>query len=374
MPMKYFTFILLMCLYGNPLFAQEADDCLHSYHKAGKSIYGYKDAKGSIKIPAQFEGLPPASKFRNIVAVTEAASYKSYYLLRNGHKVGRDSVYVFDMTYDCEQEGMIRFRDPKGDKVGFLGKDGKVVIPAVYNDAGPFHNGLALVLHDGKRICADGTPYIANACEHWIWEGTTALINDRGDVVADSIHLTDTENLNWYSYKTRDGQADTTIYTSLKVKGDRYLTFINYQKEFTNWFYQYLLNGLPAGNLSDDCFEEVTVEELWKRSLRKRYSKASFSKKYVTLLQERMSSIKQKKVELFIVREELNAMIFESKAFQPYYTDCGEPNSAQFPAFEVITENFDTRQQTSYQEHFSFLRTAKGYKLIAIALGPHRSP
>lgn len=372
--MKYFIFLLLMYLYGNPLFAQEADDYLHSYCKAGTSIYGYKDAKGSIKIPAQFEGLPPASKFRNIVAVTEAVNFKSYYLLRNGQKVGKDSVYISDMTYDCEQEGMIRFRDPKEDKVGFLGKDGKVVIPAVYNDAGPFHNGLALVLHDGKRICADGTPYIVNACEHWIWDGTTALINDRGDVVADSIDLTDTENLNWYSYKTSDRQADTTIYTSLKVKGNRYLTFINYQKEFTNWFYQHFLTGLPEGNLSDHCFEEVTVEELWKRRLRKRYSKASFSKKYGTILQERMSSIKQNKVETIIFREELNAMIFDNKAFQPYYTDCGEPNSAQFPAFEMITENFDTRHQTSYQEHFSFLRTANGYKLIAIALGPHASP
>ena len=38
------------------------------------------------------------------------------------------------------------FKDWKKDRVGFLDKDGKVVVPAVYNYAYPIRNGLKLAL------------------------------------------------------------------------------------------------------------------------------------------------------------------------------------------------------------------------------------
>ena len=94
--------------------------------------------------------------------------FSSYYLLKNEKKIGKDSVYVWDMVFDCESEGMIRFRDSKTDKVGFFDGKGKVTIPAIYSDALPFRNNVAVVIKDAKRTCFDGKLYRREKpCEHW---------------------------------------------------------------------------------------------------------------------------------------------------------------------------------------------------------------
>ncbi|OKS87452.1 WG repeat-containing protein [Mucilaginibacter polytrichastri] len=364
---KRYLLLLLFCISISSLHAQIANNWF-SYYNAQKESIGYKDANGKIKIPAHFNGLTHTSTFRNIIAVDDADTHTSYYLLKNGQNVAKDSLYVWDFTYDCEQEGTIRFRDPVTDRVGFLDKNGKVNIRAVYNDARPFYNGLALVIHDGKRICADGTPYKAEFCEHWSWDGITALINKKGEIVADSINIMNTANLNWYSGKVADGPADTTLYTSFKAKNNKYYTFINYQKEFENWFYQHFLSGLQSNSLPSYCFDELTVEGLWKQTLRKHYSKDIFIKKYSALLLLKLAAVKKRQLETSIVSEELNTLIYNSRLFKTYHTDCGAPNTAKFPSFDVITSHYTNSHQLNYQEHYSFLRTTDGYKLIAVAL------
>ncbi len=339
----------------------------YSYYNAKKDLYGFKDAKGKVKISARFNAATRAWTFRNIIAVTDGNTNQSYYLLKNGKKVAKDSLYVWDMTYDCEQEGAIRFRDPVTDKVGFLGSNGNIIIPAVYNDAQAFHNGLALVIYNGKRRCADGTPYQAD-CEHWYWQGTTALINSSGAIVADSVDERTTENINWYSLKIAGQPADTGLYNSLKGKGGKYYTFINYNKEFEQWFYQSFLTKANTPYISALSFDEVTVEGLYKHTLRKTYPKAAFIKTFKTVLQRKMAAIKRRQVETAISGEDLNLFIYHNKKYEAYYTDCGEPNTAQYPLFEVITTHYRSLHQFDYQEHFSFLRTAWGYKLIAVAL------
>ncbi|RYE16195.1 MAG: WG repeat-containing protein, partial [Sphingobacteriaceae bacterium] len=264
--MRNTVFILLFLMTGiwQPAVAQNRN--WYSYYNAKTGLYGFKDGSGKVKIPARFNDLIRANRFRNIVAVMEGESGKSYYLLKNGQKVARDSLFVWDMSYDCEQEGKIRFHDPVTDKVGFLDQNGQVKIPAVYNDAQPFYNGLALVIHNGKRICADGKPFNKDSCEHWSWNGTTALIDTNGVILADSIDVTKTENLNWYTLKTTTQPADTALYTSFKAKKNGFYNFINYEKEFKNWFYQQFLSGLNQKKMSGYCFQEVTVEGLFKHT------------------------------------------------------------------------------------------------------------
>lgn len=312
--------LLLIWIFGSPLFAQPSNTW-HSYYNSKKDLYGFKDAGGKIKISARFNALTRAWTFRNIIAVTEGRTNESYYLLKNGQKAGKDSLYIWDMSYDCEQEGTIRFRDPITDKVGFLGKDGKVIIPANYNDARPFYNGLALVIHKGKRVCADGKPYKADSCEHWYWDGITALINKNGTIQADSIDMAATENLNWYSLKVMTRPADTTLYTSFKAANNQVYTFINYEKEFKNWFYGHFSATLNLRGLQMNCFDEITVEGLFKHTLRKRYRKAAFLKQFNLALQKKMLAIKQRKTEIAIMSEDLNLFIYKSKRFNAFYTD-----------------------------------------------------
>jgi hypothetical protein len=359
--------LLLLCAYARPSCAQVPGNW-YSFYDAKNELYGFKDVNGKIKIPAKFNVLTHARTFRNIIAVTESKGNKSYYLLKNGQKTAKDSLYVWDMTYDCEQEGTIRFRDQVTDKVGFLSTDGKISVPAKFNDAGAFYNGLALVVYNGKRLCADGTPYKANACEHWSWEGTTAIINQSGTIVADSIDIAATEHLNWYSLKIVPHPLDKTLYTSFKGKNKKYYAFVNYEKEFKHWLYSEFLKQPEVSRLMLSCFDDVTVEGLFKHELRKNYSKSAFINQYGALMKSKMEAIKQRKFETEIIRENLNNQVYNSKSFKSFYTDCGEPNVARYPSFDVVTSHYNKQNQFDYQEHFSFLRTAGGYKLVGVAL------
>ncbi|QJD97209.1 WG repeat-containing protein [Mucilaginibacter robiniae] len=364
--MKSLLVIALLLAVIKPAFAQQTDNWF-SYYNVKKDLYGFKDKQGTIKIAPRFNTLLRANVFRNIIAVTDEHRLKSYYLLKNGKQVGNDSLYVWDMTYDCEQEGKIRFRDPKTDKVGFFGANGEVVIPAMFSDAEPFYNGLAVVLYNGKRVCSDGKPIddSSNPCEHWYWNGITALINSKGNIIADSLDITRLENLNWYSLQISNQPADTTLQVSLKTKDGHYYSFINYEKEFRQWFYQHYLTYAKSGKTIDN-FELICVEGLFKQQLRKFYSRKAFQNTYHNLLLKKLQPIKAKWADVQIGIEQLNPLTYTQKAFSAYYTDCGEANEDKYPSFDVIVPYYDQNRQLNYQEHYSFLRTASGYKLIAV--------
>lgn len=360
--------LFLLCA-GISFCAEAQTGNWYRFEDHKKNLSGYKDASGAVQVPAKFDGLTRAVVFRNIIAVNESATNSSYYLLRSGKKIGVDSLYVWNMTYDCEQEGKIRFRDLQTDKVGFFGKDGKVQIPATYNDARPFYNGLALVIHHGKRTCADGTPFDPKSpCEHWAWDGVTALIDTNGHVVADSLDFMQTANLNWYSLIRSSTPSTRNECVSFKAVQGGYYCFTSYEKEFEQWFYgQYLKN--PDLSLGIYSFRQLSVEGLFSKTLRKFFKKDTFIKQYRNLVSGKMHAIKKEQVEIALMSEDLNPFIYDQTDFKPFYTDCGDANSAKYPVFDVVTSHYKKDKQIDYQEHFSFLRTGSGYRLIGIAIG-----
>jgi hypothetical protein len=362
----YLLLLLLTMLITSSSYGQQLGNW-YSYYDQKTDLTGYKNGLGQVKLSPRFGGLTKAVVFRNIIAVTDQRTNTSYYLLKNGNIRAKDSLYVWDMTFDCEQEGKIRFRDPKTDKVGFLGIDGKISIGALYSDAQPFHNGLALVLYNGKRICGDGSAFSKQTpCEHWTWDGVTALIDQKGNIVADSLDIDNIRNVNWNSMHISNEPANTALRISLKAKNGRYLSFINYEKEFTQWFNnEYLNNILPASEAS--LFNTVCVEGLFNNQIRKMYPSKTFYKAFGQALQLKLQRIKTIKTKLQIIPDALNTMIYTQKQFKTYYTDCGDANVAEYPLFNVVVSYAQSSKQTDYQEHFSFLRTSNGYKLIEVA-------
>jgi hypothetical protein len=362
--MKACITILIICIYSQVLSAQTSNNW-YSFYNRKTDLIGFKDSLGNTKIPAQYSSFTNASTFRNIIAVSESDFKQSYYLLKNGRKVGKDSLYIWDMTYDCEQEGSIRFRDSITDRIGYFDKEGKEIIKALFNEAQPFYNGVATVIHDGKRVCADGKPY-DSSCEHWYWDGITALINKEGKIIADNIDGATIANLNWYSMKVANQPADTNLYTSIKGVDNQFYTFIDYEKEFKQWFYSKFLAEVDAGRLQMNCFDEVMVEGLSKRKLRKSYDKTAFTKIYSGVMQKKISMIKAGKIKSLFMNSQLNNYIYNGKRFAKFYTDCKEPNMKRYPLLELLTNTYNSNGGILSQEHLSFLRTDQGYKLIEV--------
>lgn len=336
--------------------------------------YGYKDADGRIRIPARFGNFTNAQKFRHIMAVNEDATQKQYYLLKNGRKVGRDSVYMFDYTFDCESEGKIRFQDYKKDRVGFLNIRGQVSIPAIYNYASPFHNGLALVLTGARRTCWGQEGGDTLSCEHSTWQGgREMLINEHNEVVVHDLGLPRPALLNWYSFKLNEAAPDTaTTYTFRAVNGDRY-TFTDYEKEFTRWFYGVFIPALrtgTAGPVAPLCYSELAVSGKPFRGWQHVEQAAFVQKYYLSALLPKLSSLREGAKNADISSEELNKFIFTSPRFQGFLTDCGEHDREKYPAFSVVVTEVDAKDQKHYdhQQHFAFIRTAQGYRLFSVSL------
>jgi len=375
-------------------FGQTKDIWVRFYDTTTE-LSGYKNLKGNIKIPAKFENFTRADSFYNIIAVTEKidSNYKSYYLLKDGRKVGQDSVFMFDFTYDCESEGKILFEDKKKDRVGFFDKNGIAIIPAIYNAATPFRNGLAIALRNAKRSCW-GEHEDTLHCEHLSWSGgETILINDKNEIVADSLkeYLS---NINWYSLKINEPNIDTSIWVSIKGTNGNVYSFINYDKEFTKWFYS---NFLPALNSSSNnklkelLFSQITFwtnEKGWTS-----LSNDKFLNSFPTSITKERFTVSNFK-KLSISDEDLNSLIFEEKLYKGFYDACGSHNKEKYPDFDVMLTyykkrtkelkfippppgskekkwelpDFDKKYEIDYQEHFEFIRTEEGYKLISVSL------
>jgi hypothetical protein len=86
---KFILVFNIVMLYHGLALGQKNDVWIR-YHDKAKNLYGYKDLKGKIKIPAKFEKyFTQADSFYNIISVKEENlhNYKTYYLLKMGKKL-----------------------------------------------------------------------------------------------------------------------------------------------------------------------------------------------------------------------------------------------------------------------------------------------
>lgn len=388
---KFILVFNIVMLYHGLALGQKNDVWIR-YHDKAKNLYGYKDLKGKIKIPAKFSDFfSQADRFYDIVGVREKGlrDNSEYYLLKNGKKVGIDSTYVIDYTVDCESEGKIRFQNRKNDRIGFLDKNGKAVIPAIYNYATPFYNGVSRALINAKRACWDEKEDTLN-CEHLDWKGgIQVLINDKNEILADSLHNLP-DNINWYSLKTNQADLDTSIWFTIKGKNGNTYSFIDYQKEFKHWFetkFLFALKSKNQENLKRLFFSglQIKSEKLGtSNSHQKKFN--TFIRKIVTPERFQPNSLK----EINIMNGDLMFVDTEKPVYKKYLDACGRHQKERFPIFLITINYYRKRKEPlilksfpqvdanwkpsefyinhelDYQERFEFLKTSDGYKLFEV--------
>lgn len=378
-------YVLIVVLFFSRFisFSQNENENWMLFRDANDSeLIGYKDSKGNVKIKPKFTFITSALVFKNIIPVfektniTDKKDYNTtrYYLLKNGKKVGTDSLYVHDFTLDCESEDKIRFRDHKTDKVGFFDKNGNVKIPAIYNDARRFYNGLALVIKDGKRMCWDNTEFSdKNQCEHWSWEGNVQLINDRNELISEHIDLEKNQNIDWYSLQINPKQINESNIVFDGKDGNRYV-FSNAKKEFETWLYTNFLKKTDQSDFLNNCFDHITVSKNgnlvskeFGNSKFKEYAwtidtKEDFYTNNKTFIAKIITIISLKKSDINLSTE-LSPILFKYEDNPSFFDYCGEYLNEKFPFFKV----YITRSNGSIQYALGFIRTNEGYKLIEIS-------
>ena len=359
------TIIIFFLLISSFAKAQESGTWFAFWDKEN-FLLGFKNKDGVVKIDPQFMGLTTALRFNNIIAVMEETndSPASYYLLKNGKKFGVDSLYVLDMSFDCESEGFIRFRDSKTDMVGYFDSFGNVVIPAVYNDATPFRNGLAMAITGAKRICWEGGEFSKeNPCEHWNWEGGQRMLIDKNNnILIDNFKPSAV--LDIYSLQIDDTPSENSTIETFKGIDGKHYSFINVEEHFRNWLFDSLLTDLNKDKLINNSYHKITY---WQDSLGWVFEgcKSLVDMNY-EVLKSSLLEIKKEHADFFITIDELNPFIYEAEEYDMYFDDCGNAKIWMYPVLQVVINH--RIGANFHQDHFEFLRTEDGYKLISLTL------
>lgn len=359
--MKKILLISYCFLIGSIAFSQKSNHWT-AFMNEDETLFGYKDANGTIKIPPKFSSVYYTDKFEHIIGVIEKNNntWEGYYLTKAGKKTGRDSLYIFDNTMDCESEGFIRFSDLKTENVGMLDRNGEVVIPAQYNAISKVQNGMVLALKGAEKQYWEHNDHAG--CNHYSWTGgQEMLIDTLNNVLIENFSYTD--KLNFYSLlKTKEPHPDS-VRMNFLAKDGNYYSFIDFEKEFSGWLNKFLVN-LTKEKMLESSYNSVCSwdnDRGWVHTSKERFMDNNFLP-----IQKKMSVIMDSATEYTLFKSGLNPFIYEDPAFDNYYNNCREALEWKYPVMSVVVTYYKNKE--IQQNHFDFLRTDKGYKLISVTL------
>jgi hypothetical protein len=376
---KNSTFFSLIFL-SNIAFSQQKN-LLYRYEitKGDETLYGYKNKKGNIIFSAKYGGLGADSTFNHIIPVMEKTNkgFDTYYLLRNGKKILKDSVYIDgDYNFDSEQEGMIRFQTKKPYTIGFLDKQGKIIIPNVYNYATAFTNGFAVTLQGAPKTTG----------EHWYWKGgTTNLINKKNEIIIKNFTYCE-DLIDWYSLKINE-KVDTNYYVSFKTTEGGIYSFIDTEKQFNYWLNNSFKKEYES-ILSSKFFSLIGVEKQMNDSMIRDFvSPQKFKESYSNLWQQKIKVVLEN-------RDSTIQIEFVSQDYLPGFGDYLNYNvvldhngrflKSKFPMFTILINYYKSRSQPlilskdntgsafdkkyehDVQEALTFIRIGNQYQLVEV--------
>jgi hypothetical protein len=340
------------------LLCGQTKDTWIAFWNPDTTLVGYKDQQGVVKIKPQFAGSFAAAYFDEIMAVSDdqTGSLKTYYLTKAGRKIGQDSLHIFDNTPDCENEGFIRFRDRSTGFAGLFNRNGDMVIPAVYNEVSKVRNGLVVVLKGAQKQQEAGE-------EHFTYSGgQTILIDTNNKIILDSITAED--NLNLYSMQVSSKPAAASIRQNFRGKDGRYYSFVDFDLEFKEWLKTNLLSNLTKAGLQKVVYDEVSY---WNEAAGwMTVAGNAFMERNYQLLKSKLLPLNAKSADYDIMTEGLNPFIFNAPRYQKYFNNCGESLDWIYPMKNIIISYNDLSGMV--QDHFEFLRTEHGYKLISVTM------
>ena len=201
--------------------------------------------------------------------------------------------------------------------------------------------------------------------EYHVWVGGKEMLIDTSNhVLIDDFPYTD--HLNFFSVeKTKTPHADKSRENFLAKDGS-YYSFINFEKEFRRWLTENLLVGLNAEKLIDASFDTISWWSStagWTKTDRRHFILA-----HLEALKKGLLEILSPDCDYFISADnDLSLFIDKGKKFEKYFNNCGEAKEWIYPVMNIVVSHREKNKLT--QDHYEFLRTDDGYKLISVTIG-----
>lgn len=362
--MKVFFRILVLI----PLLSfSQQNDIWYSFQDEKTELKGFKDANDSVVLPAKYGIFTVANKFDKIIAAQEFKDnytlVEEYYLLKDGTKFGRDSLYVFDFSYPCESEGFIKFQDKKKGLVGFFNTKGKIGIPAEYSAVTQMRNGTFVALKNATKKYWNNNKHVYG-CNHWNWNGGTKYLVDSTNTILIK-NFKSNEALNFYSLKITDKPVKSEIRDSFLGVNGKYYSFINNKKEF-ELFFNTLLDNLSIESLQKNSYNEVVYSDKngWNSK-----PKDIFLKEKGNTILKRFKNLKIDTVKYSINIDDYtpNASNLEY-LFEKRKNNCGDLNTSKYPIINVLVNYYNKNKDFLFQDHYDFIKINNKYRLLSVTV------
>jgi hypothetical protein len=317
---------------------------------------GFRDAAGEVKIEPRFSLYMLVEKFDDIIAVMEVKNGEwdwenTYYLTKDGRRVGHGDMYVFDNAFDCENEGFIRFTQKESGLTGLFDARGDIAIPAEYNALSIAMNGMVLGLRNAR---------LKQYGEHSGWEGGEGvLLTTENKILIENISFWNfAEDLDFHSVLKGEQPDAHPLRKSFQGADGNFYAFISFEREFRAW----LKTALPD-NFSKADLLRVTHEKIGDLTGETHLAeKARFVEKYYAQLHSRLASLQED--NYYIGR----GGFFSKLLGEKYFDNCRQEKDWQYPIMRVVIPRANNRQDS-----FSFIRTGQGYELIDLQFAdPHQ--
>ncbi len=353
--------ILSLCFVTIVCFSATAEETWYAFRGEGdqENLFGFKDKDGTVKISPKFSVFSRTGRFDDVVAVIDDTRDKNshYFLNKAGKIFGIDQLYTYDMGTDCEYKGTIRFRDNDTQKVGIYDKDGNVVIPAEYSDISRLHGNVAVALK-GATLTKDG--------EHSFWlGGKSLLINRDNQVLVEGFPNSDA--LDYDTVRVENAPSQDPTRDSFKGVNGKYYHFVNNEKAFTQWLKTFIAKDFTSLELT-----AITYPHVERFSEHKGGWYSTKNSQFITdnfdVLKRHLQALNSPDTEYQIIVNGVGSTglsLDKYPELKRYVNNCGEDLVNSYPVMSVVAEN--TANELG-QDHFNFLKTSEGYKLISVTL------
>lgn len=169
--------------------------------------------------------------------------------------------------------------------------------------------------------------------------------------------------MNFFTLEKTTTIHSDTIRKSFLAKDGTYYSFVEFENEFRQWITKELLNNLTVERLVSISYDTITWESTngWGKTNKQKLITDNF-----TILKNGLLEILQPKTDYFVSSDGLNPFMYEGAEFEKYYNNCGESKDWIYPTMSIIISHKGKKDFT--QNHYEFLKTDNGYKLISLTI------
>lgn len=148
--------LILLCLTLSFSVKAPSKTTLTPFQDPDTALWGYKDERGQVAIPCQYEHACPFSEYgiANVVMhlkrTVDQNEYEPFCFRLDTKGCIVEQAFFIDNGCDYYEEGLARY--VQNNKIGFSNERGQHVIKAAFDMAFPFTNGVAVVSNGCKVV------------------------------------------------------------------------------------------------------------------------------------------------------------------------------------------------------------------------------